>query len=275
MSSEKSSYFCEVCDKWVDARGRAGHTASKVHAANVANAGGPVGPPAPSVTHVAEAAGVSPDELTELASENAELRKRLLKVEKERDSFRPFVEVKNFESPGDVIAHYGLDHMRVIAEVSLASDNKKRVREGRPPLWANRDEYEQMIGEVVESKAAEMVDDRQKLTGDVSSGNHTKLRTLKMVAPSGTSVQIPIDVTVNNGNGSLGDPILRYQRKGFKVMSPVRCKLVDCWELASTGEGRYTHGGYCSAAHERFMEGDVVTSTDGQQVSVYSMAGLG
>lgn len=280
MAGEQSSYWCDECEKWVDVRGRAGHTGSKVHQANVVKGGGATGtapvPPTPPVgDDVAEAAGITPAQLNEIVSENQDLRRRLLAAEKERDNFRPFVEVRNFESAGDVIAHYGLDHMRLIAEISLAADNKQRAREGRPPLWTNRDEYEQLIGGVVESKAAEIAKARFQWTRDVSNGTHTKLRTLKMVSPNGNLVQIPIDVTVNNGNGSLGDPVLRYQRKGFKIASPVRCKLVDCDEYATIDDGRYLFGGYCSASHERFMEGDVATTRDGQQVSVYSTAGLG
>lgn len=268
--SEQSSYFCEPCGRWLESRGRVGHERSRVHLENVRAKGDGVDP----VDEVAARAGVSRGELDELASENAELRRKLAAVERERDTYRPFVEVANPESAGDVIAHYGLDHMRVIAEVSLAADNKQRVREGRPPLWANRDEYEQLIAETVERKAEEMAGDRHMWTSGVKNGSHTRLRTFKMVTPDGRMVQIPIDVTVNNGNGSLGDPILRYQRKGFKVASPVRCKLVDCYEPAPFEDGRYLFNGYCSVSHERFMEGDVLTRSDGQRVNVYETAGL-
>lgn len=275
--SEQSSFYCEDCDKWIDLRGRAGHTGSKAHVANARARGDGVSSAdvaADPLDHIAEAAGVSRGDIYGLASENEELRAKLAAVERERDKYRPFVEIKHFESVADVIAHRGVDQMRLVAEIALAADNKQRTREGRPPLWANRDEYEQLIAETIQAKAAEEMSERRRWTDGVAKGSHTRLRTLKMVSPDGRLVQIPIDVTINNGNGSLADPVVKYQRKGFKVASPVRCKLIDCWEYAAFEDGRYLFGGYCNSAHERFMEGDVLARPDGQMVTVYAAAGL-
>lgn len=282
------------CGKTLAAHGMAGHLRSKAHQAweeaqesteipedladlaDVASDDVIVDDDAPSGIP-----GVSRGDLeaivAELEKENAQLREHIKDIQ-------PFIEVLPYQNVEDVIEHLGADHVEMIGEIALANENKKRMAAGRRPLYDDdRQHYDKMVKQFGLQAVKEMVAQQTSWTQGVADGNHQQLRTFKMVAPTlncdkhdlaivdqcyehTRSVQIPVELQINNGAASLNDPIERYKRKGFKAMAPLRCKLVDCWAAqAVDGNGKPAFNGYCSQLHHRFIEGAVLeTGVEGR-----------
>lgn len=276
--SEPDTYYCTVCDVEIAANGWFGHQRSNKH---LENGGTPDSyrlvvsddDLTEMAAHVSAVAHLPEADVREILAENERLKQELAASRAETTKWQPFVERVPFETAADVEAHYGADHMRFIAEVRLATENKRRQKEGLPPLWVNTDQYEQMVAGESASAAQEMVADQTRWTSAVAKGEHTKLRTFKMVKPAdasrdtcseqpcykhGSSWQVPVEDQINNGAGSLADPIERYKRRGHKAMTPLRCHLVDCWTPAAVSEqGDMLWRGYCSKLHHDYIEGNV------------------
>lgn len=284
MSANES--WCAYCSKMIDARGLAGHVTSNVHRDN----GGPstveltfpAAPPpdrdseeAKAIINTALTAGLTESEVAELLAENAQLKARALRAEAAAERLAPFIERPMFETPADVRKFYGEDHMSLIGEVRLAGENKRRAKEGMPPLYTDPVAFAARVEEEAAKAATEMVADQTRWAPAraLARGEHPKLRVLKMVKPAlhecpdakdglcythASTWQLPLEPQINNGAGSLNDPIERYKRKGDKLLTPLRCHLVDCWQLSATlADGSLAFNGYCSALHHDYMEGRV------------------
>jgi len=209
--------------------------------------------------------------VADLAAELEKVKSELESVKAERDQFQPFKEYPVFETASDVIAFHGEAHLREIAEDRLARADAEARKRGRPPQWeGDRQGWERRVAEVVAEIAEETVGAKSKWVED--PGKATPQRTMKMVKPDGNMVQIPVEPQINNGAGSISDPIERYKRKGFKLATPVRCALRDCWEPAEVSGGKLVFSGYCTEAHRQRKEGAVRRRSDGGEITMAGAA---
>jgi len=233
----------------------------------------------PKVEDVTAATGDSEKEANmtvnaqqDLERQVAELKAELERVKKERDQFQPFREVPVYTTPEEAIEVFGIDHLREIAEEALAKEERRLRERGRRPRWeTDPDGYEKEIARLIDEIASEAVERVTKWVPDDIS-KIIPQRTIKLVAPNGNMVQIPIEAQINNGAGSMADPIERYKRKGFKLATPVRCALRDCWTPAAVSGGKLTYAGYCSETHRQVKEGNTLRRADGAEVTLATNA---
>lgn len=212
------------------------------------------------------------EHLDQTEADRNKLAAKVAELEEQVSHYRPFVEVALAQSLEDVIEQVGAAHIREIAEIQLGEEDTERIKAGWRPRWDESTErYEEAVQERMRTIAAEFIARQSKWTAGVEKGGHAQLRTVKMVNPRrncdicekkacyehGTQVQIPVELQINNGAASLADPIERYKRKGFKLLAPMRCKLVDCWLPQAIEFGTPIHSGYCSELHRRHIEGRI------------------
>lgn len=197
---------------------------------------------------------------TEMVEISADELEELRRAAADAETYRPFKSVSNlmFDGPQAVIDHFGPKYMRDLAASELANINKVRLRQGFDRVTYTDEEWETAIQE----KAVEMANDRFKYVPTDGGAR----RTLKMVKPGGTVVQIPVEDQINNQAGSLGDGVNRYKDKGFKLAvddeGRILCPMENCWAPAHGAAGQYTYGGYCSEAHRLMVEPRKVGSVD-------------
>ena len=148
------------------------------------------------------------------------------------------------------------------AEAKFAADNVKRAKEGLPPFDIKH--HPEILDDLInELKTKERMDAAKE--PDEPPARKVKMFIMRNGMP--TIEQIPMENQINNMKGSLGDGILRYTRKGFKLTEPFLCPRAGCFRPASTDEfGRWTADGYCSDTHRREVEGDAVSAVSGFQV---------
>ena len=254
---DEQTIHCDACDRDIDRIGWPGHESSKAHRANLERLDAPL---------VAATIEELKAQLAQMEQERDDALAAKARAERARDQFNPYVTVPVIYTPDDVEASLGPAALREIAERELALENKNRMKEGRPPLWSeNKEQYEKIIRDLVAQKCKEMADERQTgLPNDPKL--YIRMRTAKMVFPDGSMRQIPLEGTINNGAGSIADPIERYKRKGARLAWPIRCLLRDCHEaeaLDAKSEQRL-FGGYCSELHQRVMEGAMVEGITGR-----------
>jgi len=209
-------------------------------------------------------------EASQMRAELERLRAEVEELRGQNADLNPFTEWPVFDTPAAAREFLGEQHLRESAEARIVSEDRARNRRGLPPQWTSDPEsYERRVAKIVEDLCREAVGETSKWVDNLSGA--IRMRTVKMVKPDGTLIQVPVEPQINNGAGSIADPIERYKRKGYKMASPMRCALRDCWKAAATTGGRMTFGGYCSAAHVRHVEGNKLTSQlhDGENVSVF------
>ncbi|HEX7098950.1 MAG TPA: hypothetical protein VF377_06890 [Acidimicrobiia bacterium] len=190
------------------------------------------------------------EEQAKRAAAEAELAEKSAKL----DGLNPTVDVSPWlwETRDDVVAFYGMDKLREIVEGRIATENKRRTKDGYDRLQYTREEKEAMVDEVID----ELLEDRQR-TAPPEEG--PLARTLKMVAfdPQTNEprlVQIPYEEQVNNIAGSLADGIVRYTNKGYKRTNPPLCPAQDCFRPSAMEGGQFLHYGYCSEDHRARTE---------------------
>ena len=198
----------------------------------------------------------APEEDSEVARLRFELEQakaEIAEANRRAAEWRPDVDVAVYNTPEEVYEFFGKDHLAKIAERRLAKLNKDRIKEGLPPLYTGDPaEYKRLLEEEIVAICREMVSRKNAIR---SARKVVAMRTLKMVKPDGNMVQVPVELQINNGQGSLYDPIARYKEKGFKLPSPTRCNLRDCWDPSAVHNGKYVFGGYCSEEHQNMVEG--------------------
>lgn len=211
-------------------------------------------------------------------SELAALRFQLAQAERERDEaverakeWRPDVDVVIYDTAEEAYNFFGREKLAHIAETRLAKMNKERVKQGLPPLYTGEPaEYRRLLEQEIVTICQEMVNRRN---GIKKAKKIIAQRMLKMVKPDGNMVQVPVEEQINNGRGSLYDPIARYKEKGFKLPSPTRCNLRDCWDASAVVNGKYSYGGYCSYEHMVIIEGkDGKGRNDGRETRMLDLA---
>jgi hypothetical protein len=281
---------CTSCNKTLAHQGAVtGHLRSKEHRAN---GGDPNG--TDITMHVPEDVTTVPDtnpefealvaEVERLVAENTRLAARA-------DALDPYVSWPIFNTAKDVIDYFGPAGMRTLAAAALARDNRRATRQGNPPLFSTMESaaYEALIADKISELAEKRVRMRTRWVPD-DSNNRVKMRTVKLVKPKkkddGTLsyelregaelVQLPLEGQVNNGAGSIADPVLRYTNRGAKLPRPPFCHLYDCYEPAAVMNGRPVFQGYCSEDHRQTIEGvsatGRVSGSAGERVPVL-MAG--
>jgi len=211
-----------------------------------------------------------------------------VRVEARRNS--PFVDWPIYESGDDVIAQLGDDAILQIAMEEVRAENRDRVKKHHGSLYQTEAEQAKLAKGRINKIAAAIVAEQSKWVSDesIARGAAKKMRTFKMIAPRrhcdrhdepvglcydhGSMRQIPVELQINNGAASLNDPIERYTRKGFKAVSPARCKLVDCYRVAAvTDGGEYAFGMYCSRVHQTYVEGSKQRTSAGNEVDLHML----
>jgi hypothetical protein len=281
-----SDTFCPTCDKSIGGGtfGWEGHLTSKAHKANVEQFGAPPEVVELSVEELKTALAKAEEERDEALAAKA-------RAESDRQRFMPYADMPIIRTADDVLAHFGEEALRSMAEGELAIENKRRQKDGRPPLWSeDKAYYEKLIRDLMAKLAQEMSQERSRALPD-DPKKILRMRTAKMVFPifgdgcddnpktpcyrHGSIRQIPLEGTINNGAGSIADPIERYKRKGAKLAFPIRCLLRDCDEAEALDPvtGQRLWGGYCSETHLRVMEGQMVQGITGRVPVVESVMG--
>jgi len=199
----------------------------------------------PTVTVVG---GIEEEVVTEEAQRIAELEAKLTETETalaqaeaEARKHDPRVDVPHLNSPEAYLEYVGYEDLSELAMSSLALENVKRHREGKPSLEFGTDRIDQEIQRIITKRI-------QGLTGHVRGEDN--MRVLKMVKPSGTMTQVPVETQINNEAGQQGAAVWKAREKGFKIAFPYRCQRHNCWNLSATDNaGNRTLDGYCSPEH--------------------------
>jgi len=289
---------CTACDKTIKdlAVGRSGHESSKLHKQNAAEGfrWETVDKPVDGNAEVANlgSTGAHP-RIAELEAQLDEAEARAVRAEQRARDNASTAEWHFYDSEEDILADLGADFLNDIAENNLATENKKRQRQGKPPLYSDLAAgYERAVKNQVDG-AVKKLARRQILPDALDPEQHLRMRGAKMVKPGQDADgnpsfrrqdgailwQLPLEEQINNGAGSLNDPVTRYTNKGSKLAVDAAsglpmCALWDCYGPAAyTTAGAPTHGGYCSAAHRMFVEGDRQQSRAGEDMLVRSGTG--
>lgn len=236
--TESDLLICEVCGKKVKNKaGLASHTRAQ-H---------------PNFEPSPEPEVPSAEDLDELKAQLREALNRAEKAEEERDEFKPTRSIEDFilRNKDDVVARFGKQKLEDLARKELAVVNRRRAAQNLPPIDFGPEEMEARLEEVME----ELLNDRI-LNGANSEGPLPK--TLKMLTPNGSLVQIPYEAQINNLAGSMEDAIARYRNKGYKLAvddeGRMLCPAQNCWNSAATQDGKNVFGGYCTADHQSRTE---------------------
>lgn len=179
--------------------------------------------------------------IAELEAKLASTERELAAAEEEIAVHDPRKEVPFLETVEDYLEHVGYEDLSELALSHLGRENIKRHREGKPPLEFGDDRIEATINEIV----------NKRIRGIKSSvREEDNMRTLKMVKPSGTLTQVPVETQINNEAGQQGAAIWKARDKGFKIAFPYRCHRHNCWALAAVNSaGAMTLDGYCTVEH--------------------------
>lgn len=211
------------------------------------------------------------------------------RAEAERHS--PYTPAPVFDKPEDVIEFYGAEVMRAKAEAQMAAENKRRQKQGLPPLYSMASaDLDRLIEKTIMDIATKIVRSRDRWVPDAWQ-DRVKMRMLKVIFPvrrednprewtwdmaQGASMrQLPLEAQINNAAGSIADGVLKYRNKGAKIVSPFLCLLFDCYRPAALDEaGNPVHGLYCSQDHHQFVEGSTAAGanagTAGERVLLHS-----
>lgn len=149
----------------------------------------------------------------------------------------------NFNSPEDVVAHFGTKALDEKVRHEIAIENKKRTRDGFDRIVYDDELFAEKRAEFIAGLLADRANSQPPHEGWLD-------RTLKMIKPNGVLVQIPYEGQINNVAGSLADGYVRYERKNYKRTVPLLCPSKDCWnDSLEDGKGGFTFSGYCSEDH--------------------------
>jgi hypothetical protein len=183
----------------------------------------------------------SAQRVAELEAKLAETETALARAEAEARKHDPRVDVPFLDTPEAYLEYVGYEDLNELAVSSLALENVKRHREGKPPLEFGPDRIDQEVQRIITKRIQGI---RSNVRGE------DNMRVLKMVKPSGTMTQIPVETQINNEAGQQGAAIWKAREKGFKIAYPYRCYRHNCWDLAATDDaGNIVLDGYCSPEH--------------------------
>lgn len=193
--------------------------------------------------------------IAELEAELKEALTRAAEAEAEAEAFKPTRDVSSFilTDEESVVARFGEQKLRDLAQHELSSVNRRRAKENLPPIVYSDEEREAAIGRVVNDLLNDRTANGAKTSGPI-------MKTIKMMTPDGHLIQPPFEAQINNQAGSLEDAIAIYRRKDYKIAvdeeGRTLCPSQDCWNSAIVENGEYTFGGYCSSDHQLRTEGN-------------------
>lgn len=209
--------------------------------------------PKSSDERIAEAKGEAPVDTIDVDARIQELEALVAERDAQIADLKPERPIASFlfRTREDVIAHFG---ERVIDEKVadlIASENRERARKGYDRIKYGKKETEAKRNEFIDGLLADRDASQPPLEGWLD-------RTLKMLKPDNTLVQIPYEGQINNVAGSLADGYVRYERKGYKRTEPMLCPTKDCWKESAMQGNVFTISGYCSQDHfDRTEKGQV------------------
>ena len=188
-------------------------------------------------------------ELEAALAENADLKGEVVK-------YKPTVDVSLYLSDPvrwiEETTPEGTDYWKNRAEDEYASDNVERYKSGKPQL--NINENPDLLARKIQEIKDKVVSQRELEPTDAPS------RTIKLVIDRNgytTIEQLPYEAQINNVGGSLGDGLIKYTEKGFKIPDPFLCPRKGCYrEAAKDGGGHWLYASYCSEKHRFEVEGD-------------------
>jgi len=179
--------------------------------------------------------------IAELEAKLTETETALIQAEAEARRHDPQVEVPHLATLENYLEHVPAEVLDELALSSLALENVKRNRDGKPKLTFDEDRIAEEIQRIINKRI-------RGLTGNVRGDD--AMRVLKMVKPNGTMTQVPVEPQINNEAGQEGAAVMKARRKNFKVAFPIRCFRHNCWQLSAVDEaGNRTLDGYCSPEH--------------------------
>ena len=175
-----------------------------------------------------------------------ELEAELAEAEAKVKEYSPTARVNIPDTPEGWIEFLGEDKITELTDDVLAAENRDRFKKGRPMLDIkdNPDlrakEIEKIVAKREAAKTKHVVDD-------------LRARTVKLVKPNGTIIQVIVEEQVSNEKGQPGAAIWKAKEKGFKLADPYICQAYNCWLPALVGEdGTFAYSGYCSSEHMAF-----------------------
>ena len=198
--------------------------------------------------------GTSSD--AELRAELEAAHAKIGDLEGEVVKFKPTVDVSLYLSDPvrwiEETTPEGTDYWVNRAEDEYASDNVERYKSGKPQL--NINENPDLLARKIQEIKDKVVAQRELEPTDAPS------RTIKLVIDRNgytTIEQLPYEAQINNVGGSLGDGLIKYTEKGFKIPDPFLCPRKGCYrEAAKDGGGHWLYASYCSEKHRFEVEGD-------------------
>lgn len=188
-------------------------------------------------------------ELEAALAENADLKGEVVK-------YKPTVDISLYLSDPvrwiEETTPEGTDYWKNRAEDEYASDNVERYKAGKPQL--NINENPDLLARKIQGIKDKIVAQRELEPVDAPS------RTIKLVLDRNgytTIEQLPYEAQVNNVGGSLGDGLIKYTQKGFKIPDPFLCPRKGCYrEAGKDAGGHWLYAAYCSELHRFEVEGD-------------------
>ena len=185
--------------------------------------------------------------VAELEKQLYEAESRIREQQAELEKHRPTHEWQVYQTPQEVREFFGEQKLQDIAGLELAEMNRERIRRGLSPFSYQSDPelYEQQIAKILE----EMLARRTKWVDA-----NKRVRVVKMAARAAdggwNTIQVPVEVQINNEAGQSGAAIWKQRDKGRKLVIPYLCQRIECWAAAAVGpDGKFQYAGYCSAEH--------------------------
>jgi len=253
-------FYCDTCDKeFKNAGGFNGHLRSKAHLAKLNGPGLPeTGSPVvdysgePSVQ-----ADPSDDELARLRAENEALKRQA-------ENASPFAILPELNDPEAVVSVFSRDAIREKVINTIANENEKRFKAGKPALHT-QDGFNAYLEKEMDAWIQREIEGWKEDHPTIAN----PWRSVKMVFPNrkgsyrygeeGVSIrQIALEAQVQAGSMDPTAPIQKMIAKGAKIISPLLCMRSECYREAALANGVYTFSGYCSQEHRIEVEGGVV-----------------
>lgn len=196
------------------------------------------------------------NELARLRAELAAKDEEVRKLQEEAVRNAPYVDVSRqfLQTVEDLDEFYPEKFWTEQIARKLAATNRKNRLEGYPILDANDPGVRQVfIDEVKQEFFARRL-------GTQRPGPW--VRKIKLVKPDDCDdygwwnvYGQMVEPQINNTAGSIGDGIVRYTNKGYKITKPFLCAAGPCFNAAAVDSaGHLVYRGYCSQEHHDVIE---------------------
>lgn len=183
--------------------------------------------------------------LVESHDKVAELEAEIARLKAEVQGQKREAHIPMLDTPEQVLAFYGYDRLANIAAKRI---NRERKQDGFLAVeFAEKDpRLDKPIRETIEIIL-------ERKTSEAGKNN---LRTIKMALPDRKQpggfklAALPVEENFNNERANPGANVRFYQRKGWLMVVPFRCRRGPCWAKAAVDAGgQFVFDGYCSREH--------------------------